>query len=141
MTMLILLIAVVGIVNTILLSSLERTKEIGMMKALGLREREIIFTFMIEAAGIGLIGGLIGCLLGGGVNIYLTSQGVDLTTMVGGLGDWGLPIMGKLYGVWNFPSYIFVVVFGVISSLAASYLPARWAARKDPVDAMYGNYQ
>ncbi len=139
-TFLILLIAAVGIINTIILSSLERTKEIGMMKAMGLKEREIITTFMIEAGGIGLIGGLIGCILGGIVILYLNIYGVDLSTLMGDIGDWGLPVMGKLYGVWNLSAFIFVIVFGVVGSLLASILPARWAARMDPVEAMYGNH-
>ncbi|KXS40343.1 MAG: hypothetical protein AWU54_2012 [Candidatus Frackibacter sp. T328-2] len=135
----ILLIAAVGIVNTIILSSLERTKEIGMMKALGLREREIILVFVIEAVGIGLIGGLIGSMLGSFGILYLNIYGVKLASL-GGISDWGLPIMGRLYGYWNPSAFIFVIAFGLIVSLLASILPAYWAARKDPVEAIYDRY-
>ena len=137
---LILLIAAVGIVNTIILSSLERIKEIGMMKALGLKEREIILIFIMEAAGIGFIGGVIGSFLGGIFILYLNINGIDLTSLIGNVSDWGLPVMGKLYAVWNFKAFIFVIVFGVIISVVASILPARWAAKKDPVEAIYGNH-
>ncbi|ADL11922.1 ABC transporter permease [Acetohalobium arabaticum] len=132
----ILLIAAVGIVNTIILSSLERTKEIGMMKALGLKEREIVLTFIGEAIGIGLIGGFIGSLIGIIAIFYLNTQGLDLSVF-GGVEDWGLPIMSKLYGHWNPPAFLFVNAFGIIVSFLASILPARWAARKDPVEAIY----
>lgn len=138
MSGLILLIAAVGIINTIILSSLERRKEIGMMKALGVREREIILIFMLEAAGIGLIGAVIGSLLGAAVIAYLSLYGINLAALIGDLGDWGLPIMGKLYGVWNLSSFIFVINFAIIVSFLASILPAYWAARKDPVEAIAG---
>lgn len=132
----ILLIAAVGIVNTIILSSLERTKEIGMMKALGLREKEIILTFMVESVGIGFIGGLIGSFIGSMAILYLNTQGLNLA-IFGGAEDWGLPIMGRLYGHWNPLAFLFVNTFGIVISLLASILPARWAARKDPVEAIY----
>jgi len=136
MMSLILLIAGVGIINTIILSSLERTQEIGMMKALGLREKEIILIFMVEAMGIGLIGGLIGSILGSLGILYFNLKGINLA-IFGGMEDWGLPIMGRLYGYWNPPAFIFVIIFGVAVSLLASIFPARWAARKDPVEAIY----
>ena len=60
----VLLIGIVGIINNVVLSALERTEEIGMMKALGMREMEIVSVFMVEATGIGIIGSLIGCLFG-----------------------------------------------------------------------------
>lgn len=136
---LILLIAAIGIVNTIMLSSLERTQEIGMMKALGLKEKEIILIFMVEAMGIGLIGGVIGSIIGGIGVLYFNLQGINLATF-GGVEDWGLPIMGRLYGYWNLSAFIFVILFGIIVSLLTSIFPAWWAARKDPVKAMYGQH-
>ncbi|MBA3061956.1 MAG: ABC transporter permease, partial [Atribacteria sp.] len=54
----ILTIGMIGIINNVILSALERTREIGMMKALGMREWEIVLVFMIEASGVGIIGGL-----------------------------------------------------------------------------------
>ena len=60
----VLLIGMLGIINNVILSALERTEEIGMMKALGMREWEIVFVFMVEATGVGILGGLAGCLLG-----------------------------------------------------------------------------
>ncbi|AGB40894.1 ABC-type transport system, involved in lipoprotein release, permease component [Halobacteroides halobius DSM 5150] len=137
---LILIIAAVGIVNTILLSSLERIKEIGMMKALGLRVKEIVIVFVLEAMGIGLIGGILGSLLGSIIILYFNIYGINLSTFVSDLGDWGLPVMGQLYAYWNPSAFILVISFGVVVSLIASILPAFWAARKDPVEAIAGDY-
>lgn len=133
----ILIIAAVGIINTIILSALERLEETGMMKAMGMREREIIFIYVVEAVGIGLIGGLIGCALGALGVIFLKTVGLDLNWF--GVGDinYGIPISNKFYGAWNIPAFVFTFFYGFIVALVTSILPARWAARKDPVEAIY----
>ncbi|PTV97950.1 putative ABC transport system permease protein [Halanaerobium saccharolyticum] len=134
----ILTLAAVGIVNTVILSALERMEELGMMKALGMHEREIVYTFMGEAAGIGLIGGVMGVIMGIiGLAIF-NINGIDMATMTGG-GDmtYGFPLSGTIYAGWELESFIFVFVYGVVVSVLASVLPALWAARKDPVKAIY----
>ncbi|AZR72176.1 ABC transporter permease [Anoxybacter fermentans] len=132
-----LIIAAVGIINTVILAALERLKEIGMMKAMGMREREIIFVFMMEAVAIGIIGGIIGCILGAIGVLILNIYGLDLAWFGGEEITYGLPILGRFYGVWNPSIFVFMFSFGVIVALIASILPARWAARKDPVKAIY----
>jgi putative ABC transport system permease protein len=92
----ILLIAAVGIINTTILGALERMEEIGMMKVLGMIEREIIWTFMVEAAGIGIIGGLIGWIFSAiGVG-YLKYIGIPLTSLAGSDFNFGMPIVDTL---------------------------------------------
>lgn len=133
----ILIIAAVGIINTTILSALERMEEIGMMKALGLKEGEIIRAFMVEAAGIGIIGGLIGWALSAISILYFSKIGISMNSLGGVEVDFGFPIVDKIYGGWNFSAFLFVFVFGVVVAILASILPARWAARKDPVKAIY----
>lgn len=65
MLFIIIILAAVGVVNTVILSALERLEEIGMMKALGLKVREIIYIFVIESTGIGIIGSTFGVIFGG----------------------------------------------------------------------------
>lgn len=134
----ILLIGALGVINTIILSALERIEEIGMMKALGLKESEIVRVFALEAGGIGIVGGLLGCLFGvAGVGIF-RAVGLNPEALMGtGIEEYGIPIMGRIYGVWNINTFIFVFVFGVIVSFLAGVFPALWAARKDPVKAIY----
>ena len=136
----VLLIGMVGIVNNIVLSSLERKSEIGMMKAMGMREWEIVFVFMIEATGIGMLGGLAGCLLGYlGVG-WLVNSGLDFTALYGDWLDWsqyGVPILDTIYGVWNYSTFSYVFFLGVFVALLSSIIPAYWAARKNPVEAIY----
>ncbi|MEA1964786.1 MAG: FtsX-like permease family protein [Candidatus Aerophobetes bacterium] len=133
----VLLIGIVGIVNNVILSALERTEEIGMMKALGMREMEIVLVFVVEATGIGIIGGLAGCLLGAAGVGWLVKYGFDLTYLGGDMSQYGIPILNKIYGVWNFSTFGFLFILGVIVALLSSIAPALWAARKDPVKAIY----
>ena len=137
MLTIILTIGMIGIINNVILSALERTREIGMMKALGMREWEIVSVFMVEATGIGIFGGLVGCLLGAAGVGYIVKYGYDLSYIGGDMSAYGVPIMDKIYGVWNFSSFVFVFFFGIIVALLSSIGPAYWAAHKDPVKAIY----
>ena len=133
----ILMIGMIGIINNVILSALERTREIGMMKALGMREWEIVLVFMIEASGVGIIGGLTGCLLGAiGVGC-MVKFGYDLSYIGGDMSLYGIPVIDKIYGVWNLPSFVFIFFLGLIFALFSSMIPAYWAAHKDPVKAIY----
>jgi putative ABC transport system permease protein len=134
----ILLIAAIAIINTVILAALERMEEIGMMKAMGLQTKEVIFTFVLESTGIGILGGIIGVFLGA-IGVWVLSiYGIDFGALTGvDLSSFGVPILGKLYGVWNPKSFILVFSFGVVVSLLSSILPAYWAADKDPVKAIY----
>ncbi|MBA7550135.1 hypothetical protein ES705_42641 [subsurface metagenome] len=133
----ILTIGMIGIINNVILSALERTREIGMMKALGMREWEIVSVFMVEATGLGILGGLTGCLLGAAGVWWIVKYGYDLGYIGGDMSMYGIPIIDKLYGVWNFSSFVFVFFFGIIIALLSSIGPAYWAARKEPVKAIY----
>ena len=133
----VLLIGMVGIINNVILSALERTGEIGMMKALGMREWEIVFVFMVEATGIGILGGLAGCLIGfAGVGL-MAKYGFDLSYMGGDMSEFGIPILDKIYGTWNYPAFSFLFILSVVVALLSSIVPAYWAAHKDPVKAIY----
>jgi len=133
----ILMIGMIGIINNVILSALERTREIGMMKALGMREWEIVLVFMIEACGVGIIGGLAGCLLGAAGVGWMVKYGYDLSYIGGDMSLYGIPIIDRIYGVWNLSSFVFIFFFGIVIALFSSIAPAYWAAHKDPVEAIY----
>jgi len=133
----ILMIGMIGIINNVILSALERTREIGMMKALGMRELEIVSVFMVEASGVGIIGGLAGCLLGAAGVGLMVKYGYDLSYIGGDMSLYGVPILDKIYGVWNLSSFVFIFFFGIVIALFSSIAPAYWAAHKDPVKAIY----
>jgi len=133
----VLLIGMLGIINNVILSALERTSEIGMMKALGMREWEIVFVFMVEATGIGILGGLTGCLLGYAGVSALVKYGFSIAYIGGDGSQFGIPILDRIYGAWNYPAFSFLFILGVVIAVLSSILPAYWAAKKDPVKAIY----
>lgn len=122
-------ISFIGVVNSILLAALERVREIGILKAMGMTEREIIRLFVYEAMGIGLIGGMAGLILAIFANLYLVNVGIDFGKLYGT--SMGLSV-SKIYGVWNWPVMIGAVSFGLIVSILASLIPSRKAAKNDP---------
>ncbi|MGE5147792.1 MAG: ABC transporter permease, partial [Candidatus Eiseniibacteriota bacterium] len=123
-----LTVASLGIVNTMVMSILERTREIGVMKAIGASDRDVRRIFLVEASLIGLIGGIAGIalawLLGRainvGVNYYLSTQGVPATNLF--LIPW-----------WLFTG---ALAFALVVSLVAGAFPAARAARLDPIRAL-----
>lgn len=134
----ILSIAAIAIINTVILAALERREEIGMMKAMGLRNIEVVYTFVLESVGIGVLGGMIGIVLGFAGVWMMVTNGLDFEAMYGmELSSFGMPVIGKVYGVWNPAAFIKVVAFGIVVSFLASILPAYQAADKDPVQTIY----
>jgi putative ABC transport system permease protein len=123
-----LAVSSLGIVNTMVMSILERTREIGIMKAIGAGDSDIRRIFLIEASVIGLLGGMVGIALGWGVgrlinfgaNVYIRSQGGTAGTL------FSLPL-------WLIAS---AIVFSIAVSLAAGSYPASRAAHLDPIQAL-----
>jgi putative ABC transport system permease protein len=125
---LVAMIAVIGIVNSMLLATLERVREIGILKAIGMTEPEITRLFAYEAIAMGLIGGTIGTLLGVVMNLYMVNVGIDIQKMYGDISF----SVDKLYGVWDWNVIIMAFCSGLVISFLAGWLPARRAAKVDP---------
>ena len=128
---LLVLLTAVGIANTILMATFERSAEIGMMRALGMPAGKIRLLFLIEGTMLGLAGGIIGVVIGGSVNLYLEIHGINLTAMYGNA-DLGYPIKDVLYSQFNIAECISVLILGVVMSTIASIYPA-WRAGRQPV--------
>lgn len=135
--LMIMIIALVGVVNTVLLGAMERVREIGMLQAMGMTANEIVRLFMYEATGIGLLGSVAGCLMGIAGNVYLVNRGIDILRLFSDV-DIGYPIAGVIRGAWNWPMIGWVFLLGVAVCLVASYLPARRAAARDPIISLRG---
>ena len=112
-----LIVGGIGIMNIMLVSVRERTREIGIRKAVGARGRDILLQFLIEALTLSLLGGVIGIVVGLGVS-----------ALIGQLAGWGLQIAPSTVAAAVGFSLLVGVVFGV--------WPARQAARLDPITAL-----
>ncbi len=119
--LLILIIAGVGISNTMLMAVYERVRELGMMRALGMTDRKIRGLFLWESAGIGLIGGFYGVALGALVNWPLVKFGLDYSNMMRD-NSFGYRTLGQFYGVWDATTLILAFVLGVgLTVLVAAF--------------------
>jgi hypothetical protein len=121
-----LIVSLFGIANTMAMAVIERTREIGILKALGARGRDIRRVFLIEAAGIGTAGGVCGLAAG-------LVAGVLMNAAAHGL--WDLPSGLRLFHV-SVPLALGAVGFAVLVSAVAGFFPARRASRLDPVGAL-----
>jgi hypothetical protein len=114
-----LLVGGIGIMNIMLVSVTERTREIGLRKAIGGTSSDILLQFIVEAAAIGVIGGILGVIVGSGTSL-LVSLLAGWTTSI------SLPaVLG---------SFVFSSLIGMIFGL----WPARRAAQLNPIDALKG---
>ncbi|MBD3259324.1 FtsX-like permease family protein [Candidatus Woesearchaeota archaeon] len=118
-----LVVGAVGIMNSMYTSVMERTKDIGIMKSIGARNRDIMLLFLVESGMIGFVGGIIGIILGYiasyGVAVYAASAGysilqvhIDFLLILGGL--------------------LFATLVGMLSGI----LPSKRASKLHPVDAL-----
>jgi putative ABC transport system permease protein len=119
-----LIVGAIGITNTMYTSVIERTREIGIMKAIGAQNRDILFIFLIESGLLGLVGGIVGMILGLGM-----AMGVSQIagSFLGGI-DFKIAI--------SFPLVIFSVLFAFGLGMLAGVLPALQASKLKPVEAL-----
>jgi len=133
----ILLIAGVGIANTVLMSVYSRIREIGVLRAFGLQRKDISKLFLVEGAIIGVIGSLAGVILGIIFVSYLIFFGIPAEKMMGSIDMTGL-YMGKIiYGHWSTKTIIVGAIFGFIVAVFAGSFPARKAAKMEVTDAIH----
>lgn len=124
-----LLVASFGIANTMIMSILERTREIGIMKAIGAEDREIKLIFFVEAAVIGFVGGVIGVLLAWGIDGLANRLAYRFILK---------PQGASFVDFFSIPPYLWIgaILFALLISVAAALYPASRAARIDPVRAL-----
>lgn len=122
-----LIVASIGIMNTMLMSVMERTHEIGVMKAIGAKSRDVLSIFLFESSFVSLMGGVAGCLLGWGV-----AKGLSF------IGSMVLPGM-EIAAVVKPEVLLGGIIVALIVGVLSGFYPARKASRMSPVEAVkYG---
>lgn len=129
-----LLVAAIGIANTMAMAILERTREIGLMKAIGATNKDVMSIFLGEAAGIGFIGGLGGVIVGWGASALLNIVAVSYYASQASSGNGGSPLSSVASTPFWLP--IFALVFATIIGLLSGLYPALRAATLVPVTAL-----
>lgn len=112
-----LLVGGIGIMNIMLVSVTERTREIGIRLAIGAQEDEVMLQFLVEAVVLSTLGGLIGIVLAIGVSVWLAA-------------------LLNLPFVFNVGVVVFAFLFSAAVGIVFGYFPARRAARLDPIEAL-----
>ncbi|UCD04868.1 MAG: ABC transporter permease [candidate division WOR-3 bacterium] len=131
----VVIIAAVGIVNTMLMAVMERIPEIGTLKAMGFSNTGIVKMFIYEGGIIGIFGSLLGCLFGLLVSMYLVHVGLDFSSVFENM-DIVYPMKFIIKGEIDYLNLLFVFLFGVFVSVVVSLWPVRRATRLEAVDAL-----
>lgn len=135
----IMFIVALVILNTMLMAVMERYHEIGVIKALGFKNREVFGMILVEAFYLGCIGAVIGGILGGTLSALVEKTGIDFNQMTGGVMekiDIPVPFFGKvIYPDFTFAILIGSMVFGILAALIAVLYPAFKSSKMLPVEA------
>lgn len=126
---LIIIIASFGIVSTLFMVVMEKTKEIGMLMAMGVSRRSIMTIFVLESGLLGLMGALLGVTLGAMLSIYMGSYTYEL-------GEEGFAGITTIPFVVRIQDAVIIVLFTFLLNLIAGFYPARRASKLEPVEAI-----
>jgi putative ABC transport system permease protein len=119
--------------NIMMMVVLERRREIGLLKSMGLSRREILFLFVTEGVSLGFVGSLVGAVLGAGVSLFFHFYGLDFTKAMSSV---NIPMDSVVYTTIEAGGLIQAVVLGIVVSTIVSLAPSWQASRMNPVDAI-----
>jgi len=129
-------IAAIGILNLMLMAAFERTREMGVLAALGMRGWQIMGLFLLEGALIGLVGAVLGCALGGLLVAAIGRVGIDLSSAAG-MGEIMALMGNRLYPSTTAGALLSRGALVVVITAIASLWPAWQASRTEPAVALH----
>jgi ABC-type lipoprotein release transport system permease subunit len=132
--LIVLAIAATVIINTLIMAVFERTREIGILSAIGMKGRRIMAMFLAESTMLAVGGTIIGLILGGLAVAYLVRHGF----YIGNFGMTGLLISDTIYPELALSDAVKLTILAMITALLAGFYPAVLAARMEPVAALRG---
>jgi ABC-type lipoprotein release transport system permease subunit len=135
MYLVVLAVVAVVIANTLLMSVFERTREMGILAALGMKGRQVMAMFVLEAGLLGVIGILVGILLGSLGVYYLATQGWHIGDMAS-IAAAEVAYGETIYARFSPSDMVSLSVASLVITLLASLYPAWFAARMEPIEAL-----
>jgi ABC-type lipoprotein release transport system permease subunit len=135
-----LLMGGIGILNLMLMAVFERTREMGVLAAMGLKGRQIMGLFVMEGSFIGLVGAVIGCFLSWLLIAWVGRTGLDFSSMVADLEDAGeiYAMMGTvLYPAMSAATIMIYGFAAIVVAALAALIPAWQAAHKEPAESLH----
>ena len=135
-SVIIIAIAGIGILNLLLMAVYERTREIGVLGAMGLKPRQISLLFILEGTIIGLVGAAAGVILGLAINGYLMKVGLDFGDL-SNVASYMALVQSRIYPTWGIERLPMRVSMIVIIAALAALIPATEAGRREPAEALH----
>ncbi|MBV6449537.1 MAG: hypothetical protein MHPDNHAH_00248 [Anaerolineales bacterium] len=135
-SVIIVVIAGIGILNLLLMAIYERTREIGLLGAMGLKPRQIAVTFILEGTLIGLVGVVAGIVMGLAINLSLGQVGMDYSQFAG-LTEYMALISGRVYPTLGLNKLFERAMIVLVIAALAALIPAVIAARREPSEALH----
>ncbi|HEY6115582.1 MAG TPA: FtsX-like permease family protein, partial [Candidatus Dormibacteraeota bacterium] len=129
-------VAALGVINTMLMSVFERTREFGVLKAIGMARRRIFGLIVTEAAVLVAVSAVVGTGLGLCVDLYMVRRGIDLSSLTGGFSVGGVGLRPVLHGAITAEGLVLPTVILAAICVVASTYPALRAARLRPAVGM-----
>jgi putative ABC transport system permease protein len=134
---LVMILVVFGILNTVLMSVLERTRELGLLRALGLGREQLLMLVFSETLVLSLLAVGVGWIAGGGTHLWFSTRGIDLAALIGG----GTAMMGTfmdpvIYPELSWDRVVQLTILVFVATLGSGIYPAIKAARVTPVEAL-----
>jgi ABC-type lipoprotein release transport system permease subunit len=123
-----------GIINTMMMTILERTRELGMLMAIGMNRKKIFSMIMLETIFLTMVGAIAGMLLGWGLIEILGKTGIHFSSWGEGFEEWGFAAI--VYPEISNSYFILITVMVIITAIISSIWPARKALKLNPIETL-----
>lgn len=131
--LIILLALCFGIINTMLMSVLDRVKEIGMLMAIGMNKRKIFIMIILESVMLTFTGGVLGIIIGSGVTKIFETKPIDVSMFADGLEKYGLAT--QIYTSLQMETIVTITILVIVTGILSAIYPARKALKLNPAEA------
>jgi ABC-type lipoprotein release transport system permease subunit len=136
MGIVVVLIASIGILNLMMMAVFERTREMGVLAALGMKGRQIMGLYLLEGTLIGIVGAVIGCTLGAALLLWLGQVGLDFSSAQG-MGEITALMGERVYPSMSASDIVSRGILVAIVAALASLYPAWQASKQEPAEALH----